>query len=268
MNYDLSLGRQHAAAKSRQPPVVTDNTLVLSGFGFRLGVGRGSLFAALSRIPIASFTSSGGQASVVLSGWCCHDRAALETSGLYHTSCHTIPISTRSRKDMGPLGNPATEVISRGGPGHSGKTPAWESTGPGLTGCDEAGSGGRFSRFSEASPVERNSWAGCRRHKTKTLGGVGSRFHADGGGVGPLHKQSRLRWCQHGFREDDSFSEKRIPCGGRKRKGQRMQRASHGSELHRIGDDGDGAVYGAVEFLFRGALGSEKERFVFRSMDM
>lgn len=40
------------------------------------------------------------------------------------------------------------------------------------------------------------------------------------------------------------------------------------SELHRIGDDGDEAVYGTLEFLSRGALGSEKERFVFRSMDM
>lgn len=57
---------------------------------------------------------------------------------------------------------------------------------------------------------------------------------------------------------------------------QRMQRAGHGSKLHGIGDDGDGAMCGrysvvceALELKLREqAFGSEELRFVFRSMDM
>lgn len=78
----------------------------------------------------------------------------------------------------------------------------------------------------------------------KTLGDVGSWFHDGGSGVGPLHKQSRFSRCPHAIHEDEILSYMRNLGGGRKRKRQRMQRAGHGSELHGIGDDGDGAMRG------------------------
>lgn len=46
------------------------------------------------------------------------------------------------------------------------------------------------------------------------------------------------------------FSHMRNPGGGRKRKFQRMQRAGHGSKLHGIGDDGDGAMRGRYSVVW------------------
>lgn len=104
---------------------------------------------------------------------------------------------------------------------------------------------------------------------------LGSRFHGRGGGVGMMHKQSRVSWWPHTTQGDSLSSLELHPqMAARSENVNGCNELATDHKLHSIGDDGEGVmswrdqvVCEALGLNKKERLGRRRGYHVLRSMD-